>query len=252
MDNQSTMVPIKGTFEMDINHRFGTWEKGYKDFWGFFAPSNIRLGFSYVPIKNLLGGVSITKGNMTWEGFVKYSIFQQTKDNKMPVNLSWYSNMAVETRDKENYKNSSDRFSFFHQLLISRKITPRLSVQVAPSVTHMNFVYGQFTEDSTFKDGRFQERKHDHFAMAFSGRYKLKDAMAIIVNYDQPITKHLTGNPYPNLSFGFELTTSSHAFQVFFGNYSFMTPERNNYFNQNNYKDNQFLLGFNITRLWNY
>ncbi len=38
---------------MDIMHRFGTWNKGYQDFWGFFAPSNIRIGISYVPINKL-------------------------------------------------------------------------------------------------------------------------------------------------------------------------------------------------------
>lgn len=32
-------------------HRFGSVKNGYKDFFGLFAPSNIRLGFSYVPIK---------------------------------------------------------------------------------------------------------------------------------------------------------------------------------------------------------
>jgi hypothetical protein len=113
-------------------------------------------------------------------------------------------------------------------------------------------VYGQFTEDTTVKGGRIQERKHDHFAIAFSGRYKIKEGMSLLANYDQPITKHKVNNPHPNLSFGLEMTTSSHAFQVFFGNYPFMTPQRNNYFNQNDYKKNKFLLGFNITRLWNY
>ena len=43
IDNQTVMVPLKKTFEMDIQHRFGTVENGYEDFWGFFAPSNIRL-----------------------------------------------------------------------------------------------------------------------------------------------------------------------------------------------------------------
>ena len=47
------MVPIKGTFEMDIMHRFGTLETGYEDFYGFFAPSNIRLGFDYVPVNQI-------------------------------------------------------------------------------------------------------------------------------------------------------------------------------------------------------
>ena len=41
IDNQTVLVPVKKTFEMDIQHRFGVVENGYEDFWGFFAPSNI-------------------------------------------------------------------------------------------------------------------------------------------------------------------------------------------------------------------
>ena len=52
IDNQTVLVPLKQTFEFDILHRFGTVQNGYNDFWGLYAPSNIRLGMSYVPIKN--------------------------------------------------------------------------------------------------------------------------------------------------------------------------------------------------------
>src|SRR4249920_691930 len=61
IDNQTVMVPVKGTFEMDIMHRFGTWNKGYEDFWGLFAASNIRIGVSYAPINKLNVGLGFTK-----------------------------------------------------------------------------------------------------------------------------------------------------------------------------------------------
>ncbi|MBX3241643.1 MAG: hypothetical protein KIT80_11710 [Chitinophagaceae bacterium] len=252
IDNQTVMVPIKGTFEMDILHRFGTVDNGYKDFYGLFASSNIRLGFNYSLTGRLMTGVAITKSNMTWEGYVKYAILTQTRGNEYPVSLTWYSNMAVETRLKENYIHASDRFSYFHQLLIARKINDRISVQVAPSLTHMNFVYGQFVDSFIEKSGKIRERKHDHLAVSVAGRFRIKEGMYILANYDQPLTRHKTGNPHPNLSLGLEVTTSSHAFQIFMGNYYFMTPQRNNYYNQNNYRDQQFLIGFNITRLWNF
>ena len=252
IDNQTVMVPIKGTFEMDILHRFGTVDKGYKDFYGLFASSNIRLGFNYSLTNKLMAGLAITKSNMTWEGYIKYAILTQTRGNEYPVSVTWYSNMAAETRLKENYIHGADRFSYFHQLLIARKINDVISVQIAPSLTHMNFVYGQFVDTLVVKSGRIQERKHNHFAVSVAGRIRIKEGMYILANYDQPVTRHKTGNPHPNLSLGFEVTTSAHAFQLFMGNYYFMTPQRNNYYNQNNYRDKQFLIGFNITRLWNF
>lgn len=261
IDNQTVMVPIRKTFEMDIMHRFGKMGNGYKDFYGLFASSNIRLGFDYVPINNLMVGLSLTKQNMSLEGYAKYALIRQTK-GKYPVSISYYVNAALDTRPDAEFYHNSDKWMFFHQVLIARKITDRLSLQVAPSLTHVNFVEGYYkaqkTESGADTNVLAGVRNHDHFALACMGRFKLTTNMALIVNYDQPLTKHLTGNPSPNIALGLEVSTSAHAFQFFMGNYSYITPSRNNYFNQNYYEPypwqggTQFLIGFNITRLWNY
>ncbi|MEP7164860.1 MAG: DUF5777 family beta-barrel protein [Ferruginibacter sp.] len=265
IDNQTVLVPVKKTFEMDIQHRFGTVQNGYQDFWGFFAPSNIRLGFNYVPINKLNVGIGITKDNMLWDANAKYAIITQTK-GKYPVSVSYYVNMGYDTRkdkDKSIFKYQSQRMSFFNQLIIARKITSKLSLQVAPSISHQNAVSGYYTKNDSTGTEVFKEMKFDHFAIAFSGRYKMTNVMSFMINYDQPITKHATNNPHPNFSFGIEMTTSSHSFQVFVGNYSRLNPQQNNLYNSNNpfgytetdgtkTKGGQFLIGFNITRLWNY
>ena len=265
IDNQTVMVPVKGTFEMDIMHRFGTVKKGYEDFWGFFAPSNIRLGVSYAPVSKLYIGIGITKSNMLWDGSIKYSLISQTK-GRYPVSVTYYGNIAYDTRkdpDKSLFKYETQRFLFFNQLIIARKLTNKLSVQIAPNVSHQNAVDGYYIKnDSTGKE-IFKKMKFDHFAIAMSARYKLTNVTSLMVNYDQPITKHATNNPNPNLSLGFEFNTSAHSFQLFLGNYSLLSPQRNNLYNTNSpfgYKDvdgkkvkgGNFLLGFNITRLWNY
>jgi hypothetical protein len=246
-DNQTVMVPIKKTLELDIMHRFGTWEKGYEDFFGLFAPSNIRLGASYSIIKNLNVGVGITKANMLWDASAKYAIIRQTKE-LYPVSVTYYTNVSLDTRKEENFYYRSDRLSFFHQLLIARKVTDKISVQVAPSLSHINSVNGYYSEPGKVSPSM----KHDHIAIAVSGRYKLTETSALFFNYDQPITKHPANNPNPNISAGIEKTTSAHAFQFFAGNYFYMSPQRNNYFNHNDFQKGQYLIGFNITRLWNY
>ena len=248
IDNQTVMVPIKGTFEMDFQHRFGTVENGYDDFWGLFASSNIRLGFNYVPIDKLFVGVGITKYNMTWDFNAKYAIIQQTTDERWPVSVTYYGNAAIDTRPADNFIHFSDRLTYFNQIIIARKINDKFSAQIAPSLSHTNVVNGYYSEPGKVSP----ERKHDHFAVALNGRYKLKTSMAVIVNYDQPITKHPSGNPHPNISLGLELSTSAHAFQFFIGNYYFLSPQQNNMYNRYDYTEGQFLIGFNITRLWNY
>src|ERR1700733_9386476 len=48
IDNQTVMVPIKGTFEFDIQHRFGTVDNGFRDLFGIFFGANIMFSFNYV------------------------------------------------------------------------------------------------------------------------------------------------------------------------------------------------------------
>ncbi|MEP6675470.1 MAG: DUF5777 family beta-barrel protein [Ferruginibacter sp.] len=247
-DNQTVMVPIKGTFEMDIQHRFGVVKNGYKDLFGIYAPSNIRIGFSYVIKNKLQLGMGFTKDRLQWDVNGKYAIIKQDKTGGWPVSISWFGNIVIDTRPKENFVNSGDRLSYFNQLLIARKLTDKFSVQVAPSLSHYNNIDGY-----TDANGKIQPKmKNDHFAVALMGRYKMTQKTNLMVNYDQPITQHPMDNPHPNISFGLEMITSSHAFQVFFSNYHNITPQSNNFFNQNDYTKGQFLIGFNITRLWNF
>ena len=248
IDNQTVMVPIKGTFEMDFQHRFGVWENGYEDFFGLFASSNIRLGFNYAPIDKLFVGVGITKYKMTWDVNAKYAILEQMTGEGSPVSLTYYGNAAIDTRPSDNFLHFSDRLTYFNQILVARKLNEKISVQLAPSHSHTNVVNGYYSEPGKVS----QERKHDHFAVALSGRYKLKENLALLANYDQPITKHKSGNPNPNIALGLEVSTSAHAFQFFAGNYYFLSPQQNNMFNGNDFSKGEFLIGFNITRLWNY
>jgi hypothetical protein len=257
--------------EMDIMHRFGVIDEGARDLFGFFEPSNIRLGMSYAPINKLFLGIGITKEKMLLDGSAKYSIITQTK-GKYPVSVTYYGNAAVDTRknnetdiyDGSAVKHWSDRLFFYHELIVARKVTDKLSIQVAPSVTHQNAVSGYYSKnDSTGKE-IYKSMKNDHFAFSVSARYKLTDVTSIMVNYDQPITNHPSNNPDPNLSFGVEFNTSSHSFQLFVTNYFSLSQQRNNLYNHNSpfkYTDNvtgktvnggQFLIGFNITRLWSY
>jgi len=242
IDNQSVLVPSKGTFEFDIQHRFGTMNNGYDDLWGLYASSNIRLGFGYAPIENLYVGVGLTKFKHLIDLNAKYSILKQTRSGAIPVFVTYYGNMAFDTRSedrREEVFHSSDRISYFHQVIIGRKFNKWLSVQVAPSVSHYNIV-----DDS---------RDHDHFAVAFGAQVKATDALHLLVNVDQPITQHPFNNPNPNVSFGIQMATSSHAFQIFIANSSRILPQETNVFNNKNFSDNfgeNFLIGFNITRLW--
>jgi Membrane bound beta barrel domain (DUF5777) len=247
IDNQTVMVPIKGTVEMDINHRFGVVnDKKYDDFYGIFAPSNIRIAFSFVPIEKLQIGFGFTKERKMWDFNAKYALLRQGRSGGSPLSVTYFGNMGIDTRGKALFEESLDRYSFFHQLMVARKISSKLSLQAAGSLSWFNN-----PQESTDDTGARVRMENKHFAVAFLGRYKITDVVGLIANYDLPLTDHGVLNPESNLSFGIEIVTSAHAFQVFLGNYKSIVPQLNNTLNQYSAGDGDFLIGFNITRLWN-
>lgn len=245
IDNQTVLVPLKKTVEFDILHRFGVVKNGYEDFLGLYAPSNIRIGFSYVPIDNLQVGLGFTKERLLWDVSAKYALLKDGQMGTSPVSLTYFVNMAADTRPSDNFRNTTDRFSYFHQLMVARKVSRDFSVQASLNISHFNRVEAYVNQDLEITG----KMKNDHVSASLMGRYKISDAFAFLANYDQPITKHPTNNPDPNLSVGIELATPLHAFQVFFGNYKWLVPQYNHVLNQNDWGEGDFLIGFNITRL---
>ena len=250
IDHQTLEVPIKGTFEMDFQHRFGTWDKGYEDLYGLFAASNIRIGFDYVPVPRLMVGFGITKYNQLWDFYGKYALLKQGKEDGPFLSLTYYVNAAIDTRseEKKDFAESSDRWSYFHQVMIGRKISDKFSLQLSGNLSWFNFKEPMMDAEGV-PLGTDQNMQISASAIA---RYKLSSVFGLIVEYDQPITDQEFFDPESNYSVGLELVTSAHAFQFFVGNYQGLVPQYNHTYNPNSWGDNQILVGFNITRLWNF
>lgn len=237
---QSVVVQTPKTLEWDFMHRFGTVENGLKDFYGIYAPgANIRMGLTYTPMDKLAVGIGLTKANMALDLNAKYAIFRQSKDNSMPVSLSYFGNVVANTQ-AGNYKEETHRLSFYNELIVAKRFNSKISVQISPSFTHYNAV------DTLYSN--------DMFAVGVGARYKFSAQSSIIINYVQPLMNHKDSklNAQPGLAIVWEIATSAHAFQIFFSNYQGILPQNNIMYNQNKWGDSKFLLGFNITRLWNF
>ncbi len=250
IDNQTAVVPIKGTFQFDIQHRFGTWENGYDDFYGVFAPSNIRLGLNYVPINKLMLGFGFAKDNRLLDFSGKYALLQQGREGGSPIALTYLVNMAIDSREnkKSGFEETTDNFSYFHQIMVARKLTDAFSLQAAFNLSYFNYVRPHLGEENEYL-GR---RDNNVFSTSFLGRYKISTATGLIVNFDIPLSENDFDDLQPNISFGVEFVSSSHAFQIFIGNYKWVVPQYNHFYNLNSFDDNQILIGFNMTRLWNF
>uniref|UniRef100_UPI0035698309 DUF5777 family beta-barrel protein n=1 Tax=Lutibacter sp. TaxID=1925666 RepID=UPI0035698309 len=88
--------------------------------------------------------------------------------------------------------------------------------------------------------------------IAFGGRFKISPQTAIIFDYSQPLTQFEENNPHPGISIGTEFSTSGHSFQIFLTNYRGIVPQQNYMKNANDFFNGEFLIGFNITRNYNF
>jgi len=222
---------------MTMNHRFDLVDTD-NSLIGLYGAANIRIALSYAIHDRITVGFGTTKDNRLQDFNLKGAILRQTRGNEMPISVSYYGNFTIDARQKNQgfFYNTEDRYSFFNQLIISKRFTRNISFMVAPSVSHYNVV------ENTMKN--------DMFAIAFGGRAKISPQTSIIAEYNQPITTFDVGTPEPGVSLGVEFSTGSHAFQVFVTNYKGIVAQKNNMFNQNNFFDGDFMIGFNITRLW--
>jgi len=236
IDNQTNVLFNKGAFEMVMNHRFGLVNGGDNDLIGIWGPANIRIAFNYAITDRITVGYGTTKDSRLQDFQLKLALFRQTRGNEMPVSISYYGNFTVDARKKENFFNTQDRYSSHNSLIIARRFSRTFSMFVTPSWSHFNAVES--------------EMRNDMFAVAVGGRLKLTPSINFMAEYTQPINTYEVSSPDPGVGVGFEFSTGSHAFQLFIANYKGIVPQQNIMFNQNNFFKGDFLIGFNITRLW--
>ena len=234
IENQTNRVYSKGTIEMIMNHRFGV-VTGTNDLIGIWAPANIRLALNYSITDRITVGFGATKDYRLQDFCLKVALLRQTVNGKMPISVTYYGNMAISALPKENFYNTSDRWSFFNQIIIAKRISKTFSLQIAPSYSHFNVVDAPMGNDL--------------FAIQFGGRAKVTSTMSVLLDVNQPITSQ-EFVPKSGISVGTEFSTVGHSFQIFVSNYRGIINQQNNMFNQNDFFKGDFAIGFNICRTW--
>lgn len=244
INNQTNVLYKKNTLEVQLSHRFGLINGGENDLAGFWAPSNIRIGLSYSIHERVTIGYGTTKFDRLQDFNLKVALLRQTRSNKIPLSITYYGNMTVNAKKKENFNLKQDRYSYFNQIIFAKRFNPKFSLQIAPSISHYNLVES------------FME--NDRIAVAIGGRYKISSNTSIMFDYSQPITQWDDPDRpdvdfnLPGISLGVEFGTSGHAFQLFITNYNGIVPQKNYMFNQNDFFKGDFLIGFNITRKYDF
>ena len=259
VDDQTTQVGDKKTLGFAIQHKFATMNNGISDLWGLYGPgTNIRLALDYVPVKNVQIGAGISKGKMMTDLNAKWSILKQTDNNKVPVSIALLGVIGIDGREDEAFETGKmvstigetmpqsiemmDKVSYFSQLIISRKFTEWLSIQGGASFTHYNMVAW--------------DQNHDLVGLHALGRVKISPQSSITFNYNAPlkieaISEQKEMPAYkPNMAIGWQISTFTHAFQIYVSNAASMIPQENMMYTTSGFDKDGIAIGFTITRIW--
>lgn len=225
-----------GQLDFRINHRFGQVNLGWRELWGL-DQAKISFDFGYGVTDWLMVGFRRSTYKKLYDGSLKFSILRQTTGAKtIPIALSYYTNIGINSEEDEEGFPFTQRLSYTHQILVARKFSEAISLQVMPAFVHRNLV--NFDEEN------------DAIAIGIGGRYKFVRRVAFTFEYFWSTAAADNENIYNPLSVGFDIETGGHVFQLFFTNSQVM--EESGFLTETtgSWLDGGIFFGFNISRVF--
>ena len=237
VNGQTIETKGKGELEFIFAHRFGAISSGSYNLYGL-DQAYVRLGLEYGLTDRLGVGIGRNSVDKTVDAFLRYRFLKQSSGARnMPVTITAFTNAAVKNSPQELDPGMvySDRLSYTAQLLIARKFSPKLSLQLMPTIIHRNSV------DKTIEN-------NDLIALGMGGRIKVTRSIALTTEYYHRIAVK-EGNPYYNcVGFGIDIETGGHVFQLVMTNAQGITERAFIGETTDNFFTGGIHLGFNVTR----
>jgi len=240
VNGQSVKLQAEGVLQFAIQHRFGTLNSGFYNFYGL-DNSQVRIGFEY-GLKDWLGlGIARSSALKTVDANLKLRLKRQTNGSQsfpftMVLNSAVFIKQYRWNELKDENFSFTNQLSYAHQLLIARKINRDLTIQLSPTVVHYNLV-------------EVENEPNDKYAIGIGGRQKLTRRVSLNAEYFYQLNDKLNNNV---LSLGFDIETGGHVFQLHLSDSpamiepEFITKTNGSWLNGDIY------FGFNISRIFTY
>ncbi|MCB0600447.1 MAG: hypothetical protein KDC28_04440 [Saprospiraceae bacterium] len=229
-----------GVLDFKINHRFGFINGGPYEFFGL-DNAMMRLGFDYGITDQLTVGIGRSSFQKSFDGFLKYKILRQSSGKKvMPVTLAVMaasSLNSVKWADPTRDNYFSSRLFYTYQVIVGRKFSDRLSLQLSPTLVHRNLV-------------ATRAEKNDVYAVGAAGRVKLTNRLAINAEYVYVLPNQLGPDYHNSLSVGVDIETGGHVFQLHFTNSTSMIEKGFITETVGQWEKGGIHFGFNVSRVF--
>lgn len=237
VNGQTIETRHKGELEFIFAHRFGRVNDGVYELFGL-DQAFVRVGLEYGLTDNLSAGFGRNSVDKTMDGYLRYKLLRQRQQG-MPVTVTLFTNGAVRTSPKKEDATYAitleDRLSYTTQLLIARKFTTALSLQLMPTLVHRN------TVDQS-------KEKNSQVALGFGGRLKVSRSVSLNTEYYYRVGVHTANEYYNALGFGIDIETGGHVFQLVLTNTRGLTERAYLTETSGNFFEGDIHLGFNVTR----
>jgi len=232
----------KNNLDFNIKHTFGVLTNGVEDLFGLDAAANIRFGLDYGITDWLSVGVGRSRFDKLYDGRFKLNALRQKKDGSIPLELAFTGNAAILT--VKNGYEVVDRLSYMGGVILARKFSERISLQVTPMFTHFNTV----TIERDIND-QVVEEINDIVALGIAGRVVLTERLAFLVEYI-PVLGDRNDQTEDALSVSFDIETGGHVFQLFFTTSQGMTAQHVIARNRDDFLSGDIRFGFNVHRVF--
>jgi len=241
INGQSMEMLGEGVLDFRILHRFGQVSGGLNELFGLDQAS-MRMGLDYGITKNLMIGIGRSTHKKEVDGFLKYRLLWQSEGKKkMPFSLLLVAGYAVNTLSipfNPIYEATFTRRSaYYTQLILGRKFSEKLTLQISPTWVHTNFI-----ADS--------DMPNERLAVGFGGRYKFSKRVAFVWDYFYVVNRAANESTNNSLSVGLDIDTGGHVFQLHFSNSKGLNERAFINDTNGNWTKNEFQFGFNLSRVF--
>jgi hypothetical protein len=199
---ESTKLAAKGDLYFIVAHRFGSIKDGFEGFYGL-DNANTQIKFVYGLTKWFT--VSGARSELAYDFSGKVLIKSQERDG-FPLAIVAFGSLGLNNTLKESLypkMTFENRLIYVSQILISKKFSDNLSLELAPTFFHENFVLDDNQENS-------------QLAVGLGGRYKFAKRWSLNIDYASHLNR-ANNSPFKNpLSIGVDIETGGHVFQMHF------------------------------------
>lgn len=230
---QSLEVTDAGVFDFKINHRFGPVNSGAYDAYGLDGAIT-RIGGEYGVIPNLMIGLGRSSYQKTSDAYFKWRFMHQNSNNSRPFTALLFGSISNRNMKFSYPITATERLAFVTQLIIGRKFSDAFSLQISPTIVHYNIAPSDIP--------------NTQYAVGIALRQKLSVRTSLNLEYIPVISNK--GTFHNSVSFGFDIETGGHVFQLHFTNSAGNNEASYIARTDGTWNTAGFRFGFNISRVF--